>query len=266
MKLETSDFVGYIKQRHYQSFKTFKAKLVLGIIVACDQAASASFIRAKQRYAQDIGATVIVETAATEAKVLEQIKQWNAQAEIKGIVVQLPLPQGFDTEAVIAQIDASKDIDGLRSNSPYDPATAKAIMWILAAQGLNIKELKICVVGQGRLVGAPISRMLESSGAQITKCDINTLDLAAKTLKADVVISGVGEAGLIKRSMLKEGALVIDAGTAEAKGKLTGDADPALYADPDIKVTPVPGGVGPVTVAALFDNLLLAAQNQARSA
>ena len=260
MKLETSDLVGYIKERHYKTVRGLKAKPVLGIIVAGSEAASASFIRAKRRYAEDIGVEVRVEMVESMEDLIKQLKDWNSQSDITGIVVQLPLPAGFATDQIINQIAAAKDVDGLKQPTDYEPATAKAIMWILAAQGLNIKELKIAVIGQGRLVGLPTSAMFEASGASVVRCDVNTTDLAAKVGNCEVVITATGQPRLITRSMLRDGAIVIDAATAEAAGQLAGDVDPAVYDDPSVKATPVPGGVGPVTVAALFDNLLLAAK------
>jgi methylenetetrahydrofolate dehydrogenase (NADP+)/methenyltetrahydrofolate cyclohydrolase len=113
------------------------------------------------------------------------------------------------------------------------------------------------VVGQGRLVGGPVSKMLEASGAKVSRIDAGDDRSPLKT--ADIIITGVGQPKLITAEQLKPGALVIDAGTAEVSGKVVGDVDPGLYDNPDFKITPVPGGVGPLTVAALFDNLLIAA-------
>jgi methylenetetrahydrofolate dehydrogenase (NADP+)/methenyltetrahydrofolate cyclohydrolase len=260
MRIETSDLARYVKERHRQTVRKLSAKPILAILVTGDEAASTSFIRAKRRYGEDIGVEVVVEAVKTPTQATKQIKAWNDQSSITGIVVQLPLPATFDADQVIARIAPVKEVDGLGAKSQYEPATARAIMWILTSLGLNLKESTICVVGQGRLVGAPVSAMLEASGAKVRRCDIKTKDLAAKTKAADIVISGVGHPRLIKRSMLGDDAVVIDAGTSEAAGKLAGDVDPSLYDDPSIRVTPVPGGVGPMTVAALFDNLLIAAQ------
>ena len=235
-----------------------RTKPVLAIVVVGDEAASASFIRAKRRYGQDVGVEVQVENAKSSAELSTALKRLNDDNQVGGIVLQLPLPKDFDTPSMIKLINPAKDIDGLGEGVKFESATAKAIMWILASQGLNLKESQVCVVGQGKLVGAPVSAMLEASGIQVTRCDEHTKDLSAQTKAANIVISGVGKPGLITRSMLKDGVIVVDAGTAEARGALVGDVDPALYDDPAVKVTPVPGGVGPATVAALFDNLLIA--------
>ena len=261
MKLETSDLAGFIKERHRLQIRTLP-KPTLAIVVTGEEAASAGFIPAKQRYGEDIGVAVRVERVESEPQLTETLQNLSSDKTVTGVVLQLPLPNGYLTERMIGLIPLGKDVDGLNQKSRFESATAKAIMWILASLSINLKDANICVVGQGKLVGAPVSDMLESSGAKVTRCDVNTKDLKSKTLTADVIISGVGQSGLIKRAMLITGAVVIAAGTAEASGKLAGDVDPALYADPDVRVTPVPGGVGPMTVAALFDNLLIAAAHK----
>lgn len=258
MKLETSDLVGFIKQRHFQQVRSLKLKPVLAIAAVGEVAASASFIRAKQSYGSNIGASVVASAISTESALIQQIKSWNQDNTVTGIVVQLPLPANYNTDRIIQLINSTKDVDGLRGGEQFESATAKAVMWILAAQGLKLADQQICVVGQGRLVGAPVTKLLKQAGAQVDVCDIETSDLASHTRVCDIVISGVGKPGLITRPMLKADAIVIDAGTAEAAGQLAGDADPELDDDPSVRVTPVPGGVGPMTVAALFDNLLIA--------
>ena len=125
MRLETSDLVGFIKQRHFEQVRRLKVKPTLAIAVVGEEAPSASFIRAKRRYGDDIGVTVQVESAASQSELIALIKQWNADPAVTGMVVQLPLPEGFDREVVIGQIDATKDVDGLKPKSLYEPATAK---------------------------------------------------------------------------------------------------------------------------------------------
>lgn len=258
MLLYAADLTDFILERHRRQVRALKPQPTLAIAVAGDLAASAGFIRAKQRYGEVIGAEVVVKTVNSQSELLDLIRGWNKQTSISGIIVQLPLPADFDTGKVIGTITAAKDVDGLRPDSPFDSATAKGIMWLIAQANVDLKTASVCVVGQGRLVGLPASAMLEASGAKVTRCDVTTADLAAQTKAADVIISGVGQSGLIISSMVKSGAVVIDAGTAVSNGHSVGDADPALYDRQDITITPVPGGVGPMTVSALFDNLLIA--------
>lgn len=260
MLLYGRELAGYIKQRHYKQIRSlgFAPKLAIVISTQAD-AATRSYVRSsKSRYGEDIGAIVEVHEIGKGDEVIRIIKELNADEDVHGIIVQLPFA-GIDTDLVLRTVDPSKDVDGLHPQSSFDPATPKAIFWLLSSYGIDWAGKSVTVVGQGRLVGKPISTMLENSRAQVTRCDITTKDLAAETRKADMVISAVGKPNLIKPGMVKPGAVVIDAGTAEMDGNLVGDASHELYEDDSIKITPNPGGVGPMTVAALFDNLLLAA-------
>jgi methylenetetrahydrofolate dehydrogenase (NADP+)/methenyltetrahydrofolate cyclohydrolase len=261
MILAGRQLAGFIKQRHYQQMRSSRAQIKLAIIMS-DQADEAirTYVRSsKSRYADDIHVDVDVhEIPGTTSEVLELISSLNGDPTVQGILLQLPFA-GLDVDAAITAIDPRKDTDGLHPQHAYDPATAKAILWLLSSYGITWRDKVVTVVGQGRVVGAPLSEMLENSGAQVIRCDSKTKDLAAATLKADIVVSAVGKANLITRAMLRDGTVVVDAGTTEMNGNLVGDVDHTLYDDPTLQVTPTPGGVGPMTVAALFDNLLLAA-------
>ncbi len=258
MLLAAADLTGYIMERHRQQVRALVVAPMLAIAVV-GEAANAGFIRAKRRYGEEIGAAVTVESVDDQAALLKLIQTWNEAPAVTGLIVQLPLPTDFDTDAAVAAITATKDVDGLREDSSFESATAKGIMWLLSRADVNLKTARVCVVGQGQLVGQPVAAMLEASGATVVRCDISTVDLTDRTKAADVIISGVGRAGLITSAMVKSGAVVIDAGTSLVDGRPVGDADPALYDRADIIITPVPGGVGPMTVAALFDSLLIAA-------
>jgi methylenetetrahydrofolate dehydrogenase (NADP+)/methenyltetrahydrofolate cyclohydrolase len=174
------------------------------------------------------------------------------------MIVQLPF-DGVDVDEVLAAIKPEKDVDGLGPTPIFDPATPKGIIWILGAYDIDFKGKTVAVVGQGRLVGAPLSQMLEDSGANVIRCNSKS-DLKAECLKSNIVVSAVGKPGLIGPGMVEPGTVVIDAGTADLGGSVVGDVDKALYDDETLKVTPNPGGVGPVTVSALFDNVILAAK------
>lgn len=258
MLLSGSDLAGFIKQRHYEQVRSLRAKPKMVILQAGTDPVTASFVRAKMRYGGDIG--VIVEhrqlKAATTATIIEELRGLGEQEEVGGVVVQLPLPEGVDIEKVLSAIEPQQDIDGLGPKSKYDSATATAIIWILGSYDVPVKDQSVVVIGQGRLVGQPVARLLEEAGAKVTVCNDETKDLAANTKAASVIISGTGQAGLITRDMVSAGSVIIDAGTSEAGVKIAGDVDPELYDDPDIRVTPTPGGVGPMTVAVLFENLL----------
>jgi methylenetetrahydrofolate dehydrogenase (NADP+) / methenyltetrahydrofolate cyclohydrolase len=254
--LSGRDLALYIKERHSRSARILGAKLA--ILYAGDDPATAKYIAAKERYGQDIGAEVIARKCGSGQELEEAIDELNADETVDGIIVQLPLP--WDVQHLLDKIDPTKDVDGLGEKALYDPATPTGIIWLLSGYNIDVKGKRVAVVGQGKLVGKPVARMLEDAGANVVACDIETTDLAVQTKSADIVITATGSPGLITSEMVGPNAVVIDAGTAMKDGKLVGDCDQTLYDRPDIKITPVPGGVGPMTVAALFDHLLRAAQ------
>lgn len=246
--LDGREIADYIKQRHYQQVRRLKVRPTLVIVQVGEDEATAKYIRQKQKYGEDTGVAVEHHQVAA-GELAELIKKLNQNTAVTGIIVQLPLPD----ESVLEQIDPSKDVDGLRSDSKFEPATAKGILWLLSSYQIETKDQTVAVVGQGQLVGEPVSRLLEQNGLQVIRCDIDTPDLKKQTLKADIVISATGQKHLIKPGMVKQGAVVIDAGSPEP------EVDPRLREDDSLKISPVPGGVGPMTVASLFDNLLIAA-------
>lgn len=262
MKLDGDELASYIKQRHSGEIRAMRIKPKLAIIMHANAGiATRTYVeRTKKGYAVDIGAECeIHEVTLDQAGVIELIEKLNNDASVHGIIVQLPYPD-VDTEAVVAAVAPHKDIDGLNPDSNFDMPTPQAILWILAAYNISYKDKKVAVVGQGRLVGAPVADMLESSGALVTRCDSSTKDLAAVTLEADIVISATGIAKLIKPDMIRPGTVIVGAGTSDVGGSTKGDLDKELYKDDTLKVARNTGGVGPVTVAALFDNLLIAAR------
>jgi methylenetetrahydrofolate dehydrogenase (NADP+)/methenyltetrahydrofolate cyclohydrolase len=210
------------------------------------------YLRAKSRYGEDIGALVdtYVETPDT---ILGRIGALNADPSVTGVIIQLPLPNAEITAKAVAAVDLTKDVDGLAPGTSFETATPKAVLWLLAAHAVDIAG-HIVVVGQGRLVGKPLADRLEAAGHQVTRCDIHTADLRAATLQADILFTSTGVEHLIKSDMVKSGAVVVDTGSPRP------ELDPALYQRGDLTITPNPGGVGPMTVVSLFDNLIIAAQ------
>jgi methylenetetrahydrofolate dehydrogenase (NADP+)/methenyltetrahydrofolate cyclohydrolase len=257
MKLLTGrDVAAYIKERHLQQVAGLPEPPKLAIIRSQDNEAGDRYLKMKRAYGTDIGVPVdlYVETAGT---ILGRIDQLNHDASVTGIIIQLPLSDRSITDRALAAVDPRKDVDGLGEGSTFEPATPKATLWLLAAHNVDLKG-HIVVVGQGRLVGKPLADRLEASGHDVTRCDIHTTDLKAETLKADMLFTGTGQPGLIKPDMVKPGAVVVDTGAP------LGELDPALYERDDLTITPNPGGVGPMTVTALFDNLIIAAQRRER--
>jgi methylenetetrahydrofolate dehydrogenase (NADP+) / methenyltetrahydrofolate cyclohydrolase len=252
MKLLTgSDVAAYIKQRHTQQVAGLDPKPRLAIVRSKDNVAGDRYLKMKRAYGEDIGVIVdlYVETSDT---ILGRIKSLNEDPAVTGIIIQLPLSDPDITAKATAAVATAKDVDGLAPGTTFEAATPKASLWLLAAHNVDLRG-RIVVVGQGRLVGTPLADRLEASGQEVIRCDINTPDVAAETIQADIIFTGTGQPNLIKPDMVKTGAVVVDTGAPK------GELDPALYDRDDLTITPNPGGVGPMTVAALFDNLLIAA-------
>ncbi|HUC86769.1 MAG TPA: bifunctional 5,10-methylenetetrahydrofolate dehydrogenase/5,10-methenyltetrahydrofolate cyclohydrolase [Candidatus Saccharimonadales bacterium] len=232
----------------------------LAIIQAGSDLASTTYIKMKQRYGQSIGARVDHHTTASELAALRTLIQTlNNDASVHGIILQLPLPDTTITEQAVALIDPDKDVDGLGGHARFQSATAMAVLQLLSAYHIELAGQPVAMVGHGRLVGAPLARLLTQRDATVSVCDEHTADVPAITRAATIIISATGVAGLIKPDMVQDGAVVVDVGTAEDSGAIVGDVDPRLLNNQTLKISPAKGGVGPVTVAMLFEQLLTAA-------
>jgi methylenetetrahydrofolate dehydrogenase (NADP+)/methenyltetrahydrofolate cyclohydrolase len=268
--LSGAELVGYIKERQAkqvralrQAWKTFP-RLVILQTPGVDQA-SQTYVRLKQEYGEDILIDVTVETV--EQPVLaEAIERSNSDASVHGIIVQLPLDDRSQTAEILNLIAPEKDVDGLGAEAQYDSATATAINWLLTGYGVDLANKKIAVVGRGQLVGAPLERMWQASGYDVAVLDDTSADVVAVLKKSDIIVSATGVARLITSSMVPAGAVVVDAGTASENGVLVGDVDESVRERHDVTITPVRGGVGPLTIASLFDHVITAAQRTTSSA
>jgi len=231
----------------------------LATIIVGENPVSLNFIKIKEKTAFNLGIDFKINHLpgiATEKSVLELIGELNRNKAIHGLIVQLPLPKSFDITKIVQAIDPQKDIDGLLGR--YMPPTAAAILEILQFYKFDYRSKKIILVGHGTLVGGPLEKMLMAQGIEPLVCDSKTTDLKGKLLTGNIIISATGVPGLIIPEMVNEDAIIIDAGTAECNGKIRGDVDPKVYEK--VKAySPVPGGVGPVTVACLMRNLIEAA-------
>lgn len=258
-----SELAGYIKERQAkqvrnlrQSYKVFPK---LAIIQTLDDPVINTYVRLKQNY----GADILVEVEVyklDESMVLEKIKELNEDSSVYGVIVQLPLRDPKCTDDLVNAVSPAKDVDALGKNAILDPATPMAINWLLAGYGIELDQKNIVIVGRGRLVGAPLERMWLNSGYRVTVANSQTEDLAALVKEADVVVSATGTPQLITSDMLKTGAVVVDAATASENGKIVGDVAEDVRTRDDITITPEKGGVGPLTVCALFDNVIRAAR------
>lgn len=232
----------------------------LGIVVVGHNPVIESFVRIKTRSAERLGiemARINVSERNGAGKILQAIERSVRSAD--AVIVQLPLPQGINTNEMLAAVPSEKDVDALNPNVPegrrlVHAPVALAVVEILKRTGVEITGARTVVVGAGRLVGAPSAWLLRSLGANVSVFSLE--EGSIEDLKnADIVVSGAGNPGFIKPEHLKKGVALIDAGTSELNEKVVGDADPACAEKASI-FTPVPGGIGPVAVAMIFRNLL----------
>lgn len=228
--------------------------------------ATARYIEAKQRVAENLGIhfdLIKYPANVTTEEIEQKIIELNNNNQVTGIMIQLPLPEQISQMELITTIDQNKDVDALRFCSElscsFRPPTVLAILEAIKESGVNIKEKIIAVIGKGFLVGSPLIQTLHGKVADLRIADSTTLYLGTITLDADVVISAVGKPEIIKANMVKDGVILIDAGTSELKGSLSGDFNPRAYSKASF-YTPVPGGIGPVTIAMLMRNLVTAAE------
>lgn len=243
-------------EKEIEGLKEKKIRPFLAVVLVGEDPASLIYVKKKEEKAESLGIGFKLyhfPAMALESDILKTIEELNQNKNIHGIIVQLPLPKNIDTDKILKSIASEKDIERI------SPA-ANAILEILRFYDIDFMDKKIVIVGRGKLVGEPLHKMLAAQSIEPQVCDSHTPDLQSKTLSADIIISGVGEPGLITAEMVSPNAVVIDAGTAESSGKLAGDVDKSVY-EKVAAYSPVPGGVGPVTVAMLYKNLVEAAKN-----
>jgi len=233
-------------------------KPTLAIVSIGNNSISEKYIEIKKKFAKNIGLRVL------EVKLAEKINQREAEEKIKhidadGIIIQMPISKSLDREALIKLIPKDKDVDGLRfcigANHKFFPPVILAILEALKLSNVNLIESKVLIIGQGFLVGTPLARILKDQTASLEIADELTSELPALIKTADIVVSATGKVNLINVNMIKSGAIIIDAGATEIGGKLVGDIASECYIESSF-FTPVPGGIGPVTVAMLFKNLI----------
>ena len=251
---------------------TLPFKPGLRVVRVGEDPASVVYVRNKDRAAAACGfdsATQVLPETTTEAELLAVVRRLNDDPDVDGILVQFPLPGEIRQEAVINAISPAKDVDGLHpinagllaSGAPaLVPCTPQGVMHLLAAAGTPLKGARAVVIGRSVLVGRPVAQLLLAADATVTMAHSRTMDLAAECRRAEVVVAAVGRAGLVRGDWIAEGATVIDVGiNRTAEGKLVGDVVFAEALDRAGAITPVPGGVGPMTIACLLENTVKAA-------
>jgi methylenetetrahydrofolate dehydrogenase (NADP+)/methenyltetrahydrofolate cyclohydrolase len=246
----------------------------LATVLVGNDPASQLYIRMKHRACDQAGirsVSVELPEEASTAEVVREIRALGADPSIDGILVQLPLPRHIGQEGVIAAVPGEKDVDGftplslgrLLSGKPrFSPCTPLGIMVLLAEYGISVEGSDAVVVGRSLEVGRPMAALLINAGATVTVCHSKTRDLAGKTGSAEILVSAVGKPGIIKGDMVKEGVVAIDVGITMVAGKPCGDLDFPSVEPLARAITPVPGGVGPMTIAMLMENTFAAARER----
>jgi len=260
--LNGSELAGFIKERHAKQVRALRTSKIypkLAIVQVLDDPAINTYVRLKKRYGADIMVDVDIHTP-TQAEALGVIAGLNNDKSVHGIIVQLPLTDPSQTNEIVNLVAPAKDVDALGKNSKFEPATPMAIMWLLSGYNIDLAGKKILLIGRGKLVGAPLEKILKNSGMLVMTAEKGD-DLAAMAKESDIIITATSSPGVLTSEMIKPGTVVIDAGVAGEEGKIVGDVDPLVYQREDIIITPQKGGVGPLTVCALFENVIRAAQN-----
>jgi methylenetetrahydrofolate dehydrogenase (NADP+)/methenyltetrahydrofolate cyclohydrolase len=247
----------------------------LAVIVAGDDPASAVYVRNKIRACAEVGISSFRHDFSADASprtVLGPISELNERPDVHGILVQLPLPAQFAISEILQTISADKDVDGFHlynvgglvvGDTVFPPCTPYGVVKLLEHEGVEIEGKKVVVVGASNIVGKPMALMLMQRDATVCICHAKTRDLAQFTILADILVVAAGKPNLIVPQMVKTGAVVVDVGINRlASGKLVGDVDFVGVAEKASYITPVPGGVGPMTVTMLLSNTVASAERQ----
>lgn len=264
--LDGKELAGYIKERQLKQVRALRQSWHvlprLAIVQTINNPVIDTYVALKKVYGADILIDVDV-YKIDQTELISTIETLNNDVQVHGIIIQLPLADEAKTEQAVDLVAPEKDVDGLGKDAMLTPATAMAIDWLLAGYNIELNGKEIAIVGNGRLVGAPLAKLWDSQGLNTTVYDNETEDLASALNNADVIVTATGRPALITREMVKPGAVVVDAGTAAEHGKIVGDLAADVRDLDDITITPEKGGVGPLTVCALFDNVIRSARRVA---
>lgn len=257
LKLEVSSLV----EKHGRAPK-------LIVILVGNNPASVSYVKSKEKACKRVGIdgeTLKLEENVTEQELIDIVKRLNVDKGVDGMIIQLPLPKHINCDKVLNEISYKKDVDGLsllnagklaNRQKGLQPATPKGVMMLLEHYKIDVKGMHAVVVGASNLVGAPMAKLLINNCATVTVCHIHTKDLKYHTLQADLLVVATGVKDLITGDMVKEGVIVVDVGISKIDGHISGDVHFDSVAPKASYITPVPGGVGPMTISALIHNVV----------
>lgn len=266
--LNGNELAGFIKERQARQVRGLRqANGVfpkLAIVVTVDNPVIETYMRLKERYGSDILVDVdIHRVKQTEVKQL--LNKLSNDQTVHGIIVQLPLEDPSQTDEIVNLVAPEKDVDALGKKAKFEPATPMAILWLLSGYNVDLAGKRVLLIGRGKLVGAPLEKLLGDSGVDVHVADRKTAKLKQEALEADVIITATGSPAILSADMIKPDAVVVDAGVASESGKTVGDLAPDVYDRDDLTITPKRGGVGPLTVCALFENVIRAASAGGRT-
>jgi methylenetetrahydrofolate dehydrogenase (NADP+)/methenyltetrahydrofolate cyclohydrolase len=261
--LNGSELAEFIQERQAHEVRSLRQGSniapKLAIVVTVDNPVIDIYMRMKKQYGADILIDVEIHKIS-QSDAAETITKLNNDNSVHGIIVQLPLERPEETDEIVNLVAPEKDVDALGKDAIFDPATPMAILWLLAGYNVDFRGKKVLLIGRGKLVGAPLERMLKASDVDVSVADRSTADLKAESLEADIIITATGSPAILYSEMIKPNAVVVDAGVASESGKTVGDVAPDVYERDDLSITPTKGGVGPLTVCALFENVIRAAR------
>lgn len=259
--LNGSELAGFIKERQAKQVRALiqahKIHPKLAIIQVKDDPVINTYVRLKKQYGHDIQVEVEVHTIE-QSECRKVISRLNNDKSIHGIIVQLPLLDTKETEKIVNMVNPDKDVDALGHMSNFEPATPMAIMWLLSGYNVELKNKKILLIGRGRLVGAPLEKSLKMSGHDVEVVEKDISDLSNYTKGADIIITATGAPAILRSEIINKDTVIVDAGVASESGKTVGDLADDVYERDDLTITPKKGGVGPLTVCALFENVIRA--------
>ncbi len=273
VRIDGKALAAKVRAQVAEDVKAFGEPVCLATILVGDDPASHVYVGSKHKASHEAGIDSRdhrFPANTPESEILDLIAELNADDDVDGILVQLPLPEHMDEPKVLRSVDPAKDVDGFHPSNagllflgePFlVPATPSGVMAMLAEHGVELKGKEAVVIGRSEIVGKPMAMLLLAEHATVTICHSRTANLAEHTRRADVLVAAVGRPGIVTPEMVKPGATVIDVGVNRTEAGLVGDVDPAVF-DVAGLMTPVPGGVGPMTIAMLLRNTLTASQHR----
>jgi methylenetetrahydrofolate dehydrogenase (NADP+)/methenyltetrahydrofolate cyclohydrolase len=267
--LQGTELADYIKERQAKQVRQLRQAYginpKLAIVRTSDDPVIDTYVRMKRQYGSDI--LVDVEDFRIEStELITTIQKLNQDDTFQAIIVQLPLSDASQIDEALNAVEAEKDVDGLSEAKRFTPATAMAIDWLLNGFNVDLAGKRIAIVGNGRLVGAPLASLWKEAGHDVTVFDEHSSNMAKSLRRFHVIVSAAGVPGLIMSSSVQPGAVVVDAATSAEHGKIIGDVAEDVRERSDLTITPEKGGVGPLTVVALFENVIQACFKQANAA